>query len=100
MQRLDPDAIARQQQRPRSPIPDGEPEHPAETADGGGTPLLVRVNDRFRVGAGVEAVPRGLELPPQLTEVVDLAVEDGPDRSIFVVDRLVAGGEIDDAQAP
>jgi hypothetical protein len=36
----------------------------------------------------------------QLAEVVDLAVEHDPHRAVFVVDRLMAGREIDDAEAP
>ena len=43
--------------------------------------------------------PRASQLLAQLLEVVDLAVEDDDDRSILVEDRLVAGHEIDDAQA-
>ena len=35
----------------------------------------------------------------QLAVVVDLAVEDDRDRAVLVEDRLVAGGEVDDAQA-
>ncbi len=42
--------------------------------------------------------PCAFELGAQLGEVVDLAVEDGPDRLVFVRQRLIAGGEIDDAQ--
>src|SRR6266850_2129790 len=40
------------------------------------------------------------ELGAQLAEVVDLAVEHDPDGTVLVVDRLMAGREIDDAQAP
>src|SRR5262249_40159744 len=41
-----------------------------------------------------------LELAPQRLEVVDLAVEDDPDGAVLVVDRLMPGGVIDDAQRP
>ena len=46
----------------------------------------------------VERVPAGVELRAQLAIVVDLAVEDHPDRAVLVADRLMAAGEIDDAQ--
>ena len=36
----------------------------------------------------------------QLAVVVDLAVEDHPDGAVLVGDRLVAGRDVDDAQAP
>ena len=39
------------------------------------------------------------QFPAQLDVVEDLAVEHGPDLSILVVDRLVAAGEVDDAQS-
>src|ERR1700730_487316 len=74
VQRLDAEAIARHQERSRALVPDGEPEHPAQTLDGGRTPLLVRVSERLGVGAGVEAVTLRLELPPELAEVVNLSV--------------------------
>ena len=44
--------------------------------------------------------PARLELGPQRGVVVDLAVEDDPDRPVLVGHRLVAGGrEVDDRQA-
>jgi hypothetical protein len=43
---------------------------------------------------------RRFELHSKLTVVVDLAVEHDPDRTIFVVDRLLSRREVDDAQAP
>ena len=41
---------------------------------------------------------RRLELAADLRVIVDFAVEDDPDRSVFVRERLVPGGEIHDAQ--
>ena len=74
------------------------PNMPRSRRDRGRAPLLVGVDDDFGVGRRVEAVAGGLELAAQLAEVVDLAVEDDPDRAVLVVDRLVAGREVDDAQ--
>src|SRR5687767_4593735 len=61
-------------------------------------PLLVGVNDRFGVGPGPVGVPGGLQLFPDCLVVVDLAVEHDPDRAVLVRERLMPGGEIDDAQ--
>ncbi len=47
---------------------------------------------------GAEPMAARFELGAQLGEVVDLAVEDDPDRAVLVGHRLIAGGEIDDAQ--
>ena len=41
-----------------------------------------------------------LEFVAQSKIVVDLAVEDGPDRPVLVAHRLVAGVEVDDREAP
>ena len=56
---------------------------------------MVSVSDRV-----AKRMPARLELARQLGEVVDLAVEDHRDRAGLVVDRLVARGEVDDAQPP
>ena len=45
-----------------------------------------------------EAVARACQVRAQLAEVVDLAVEHDHDRAVLVVDRLVAGVEVDDPQ--
>ena len=50
VQRLDADAIARQQQGAGPRVPDRQPEHPAQPGDRVRTPLLVGMNDRFGVG--------------------------------------------------
>ena len=41
-----------------------------------------------------------LERAAQLDEVVDLAKAHDPDRVVFIGDRLVAAGQVDDAQPP
>ena len=57
------------------------------------------MDDHLGVAGGVEGVTGRLELGSQLPVVVDFAVEHEPDRAIFVVDRLLPGGQVDDAQA-
>src|SRR6266849_3997530 len=52
------------------------------------------------IGVGLETMSLLLERGAQLAVVVDLAVEDYPDRRIFVVNRLTAATQIDDAQTP
>src|SRR5262249_53344588 len=81
-------------------IPQGDCEHPAEAIDGLLAPLFVRVDDDFRVAVRAERVTSGLEVAANVGEVVDLAVEDDPDRPVFVGERLIARREVDDAQAP
>ena len=57
------------------------------------------MHDDFGVAARVEDVPERLQLRDQLLVVVDLAVEDDDDRAVLVVERLLAGREVDDRQA-
>ncbi len=40
----------------------------------------------------------GFQAPADRLEVVELAVDDDVERFVFVGDRLIAGGQVDDAQ--
>ncbi len=46
-----------------------------------------------------EPVAAGLQFGPQFLEVVDLAVEDNPDRLLGIGHRLMPSAEVDDGQA-
>ena len=84
VERLDPQSIAREQQPPAGGVPDGEREHAAEAVNTVVPPLLVRVDNRLGIAAGVITVSGGLELRAQVGVVVDLAVEHDLDRAVFV----------------
>jgi hypothetical protein len=58
------------------------------------------VNDDFGVAAGVENVAECLQFRDEFLVVVDFAVEDDADALVFVVQRLLAGGQVDDGEAP
>jgi hypothetical protein len=45
-------------------------------------------------------MPTLLEFGAQFREIVNLAVENDPNGSVFVKNRLVAARQVDDAQAP
>ena len=81
-------------------IGDREREHAVEALDAGVAVLLVGVDDGFGVGLGAERWPRASQVAAQLAVVVDLAVEDDPDRAVLVGHRLLAAGAVDDGQAP
>jgi hypothetical protein len=70
-----------------------------ELIDEGVSVLLVRMHDRFGVGAGAENMSDALQVGAQLELIEYLAVEDGPDGLVFVTDRLIASGQIDDGEA-
>src|SRR6185436_1924721 len=97
-QRLLAETIARQHQLLAPVVPQRDREHAVELARKLITHLLVEVNDDLGVALRREAVPLLFEALAQLLEVVDLAVLDGPDRSVLVAHRLMATGDVDDAQ--
>jgi len=90
VERLYPDAVATAEESPFAHVPDGEGPHAVETADAPGAPLLIRMDDDFRVAAGVKTVSAGLQLSAQLDVVVNAAVECDPDCGVFVGKRLGA----------
>src|SRR5438067_5231467 len=90
IERLDAEAIAHEQQPLLRRVPERERKHAAEPVDALVAPLLVRVDDRFGVRAGLVAMTARFEIAPNLGVVVDLAVEDDPDRLVLVRQRLMA----------
>jgi hypothetical protein len=98
VERFDPEAVAGHEQTAPACIPDGEREHAAEVVDAGVAPLLVGVHDALGIRLRAIQVPKPLELAPQIAVVVDLAVEGNPGRLVLVGERLLAGGQIHDAQ--
>src|SRR5262249_41852441 len=99
IQRLHAKTVARKQQPARNGVPQGEGTQPAELMDAVVTPFFVRVNDRLRVGPRSIHVTGPLQTRADVAMVVNLSVVGDPDVTAFVGQRLVTGGEIDDAQA-
>ena len=60
IERLDPVAIARQEQPPRAGVPQAEREHPVEPRHAVVAPLLVAVDDDLAVGGRAKTVARPL----------------------------------------
>src|SRR5262249_10914898 len=101
VQRLLAETIACEMQLPCPTIDDGEREHAVQALRQPLTPRLIAVHEHFGIGvAGAEYMTELKELPAQLDVVVNLAVEDYPDRSILVPHRLTAAGDVDDGEAP
>ena len=99
VERLDPQAIASQQEALLPAVPQGECKHPAESRDTVVAVFLIGVDDRFRVGARFEDVPARDEFRRELGVVVYLSVENDHNGAVFVEDRLFAAAEIDDTEA-
>ena len=98
-QRFDAEAVAGEEQGFAVAVPEGEGEHAAEAVDAAFAPGLPGVDDDFGVAAGVEDVAQRLQFRDEFLIVVDFAVEDDADALVFVVQRLLAGGQVDDRQA-
>ena len=100
-ERLDPEAVAREEQRAPPSVPDREGEHPPQAVEAAHPVSFVEAQQDLGVGARAKAGAGPEELLPELHEVVDLAVEHDPYRAVVVPHRLVAGGrEVDDAESP
>src|SRR5690606_18734155 len=98
-QRPDTGAVAREQQAPQAGIPQRDRKLAVEVFDETVAVPFVEVDDHLGVRSGVEAGAVGLQLRAQLHVIEDLPVEHGPYSALRVVDRLVAGRQVDDRQA-
>src|ERR1041385_926228 len=99
IQRLDSNSIPCQKE-PLGPfIPKRIGKHAAEFRHPIHTILLIEMDERFRIAVCIKAMPGLFKALPQLQMVVDLPVEDDPDALIFVADRLMAAGHIDNGKA-
>jgi hypothetical protein len=57
------------------------------------------MHDHFGVTAGVKDMTQGLQLRNELLVVVDLAIEDNHDRTIFIEQRLLPGSNVNNGKA-
>ena len=97
VERLDPHRIAGERQGAFHGIVDGESEDALQTLrQPAKAPLLVAVHQNLGIAAGLETMTLCPELCTQNTVVVDLTVEDGPDRPVLVAHRLIAGVKVND----
>ena len=99
VQRLDAEAIARQQKLPARAVPQREREHSLQLLDTALTLLLVGMQDRFGVASSPIPVPARLEAGTQRGVVVYLTVVNDPYRLVFVRHRLVATSDVDDRES-
>src|SRR5438445_6419546 len=101
VQGLFAETIAREVQTPRLAVDDGESKHAVQSFRQAMTPRLIPMNEYLGVGvARLKDVTELNEFVTQLEVVIDLTVEDDPDRSILIPHRLITTGNINDRQAP
>src|SRR5439155_534712 len=100
VERLDPEAVARQDEPTLPTIPDRDSEHAPQPLGKSVAQLLVEVHEHLRVALRAEPMARALQLGAQLPVVVELAVLDDVHGAVLVRERLVAGLEVDDREPP
>ncbi|MDA9454925.1 hypothetical protein XI00_11890 [Bradyrhizobium sp. CCBAU 21359] len=100
IQRLDPDAVARQDQAALLPIPQADREKSLQAFEHRLTPGEIRVREDLGVAGAAKAdAERSLELAAQLVIVVDLSIVGDDDAFRGIEHRLAPGiGEIADGE--
>ena len=78
---------------------DGKREHPSQMLHTFRAPFLIRVNNGFGIRPSLEDMAAFPQLLEECREVVNLTVEDDPHSVIFVGQRLVAAGHVNNAQS-
>ena len=96
VKRLDAHPIPRNKKTSFSSIPNRKGEHPPQPLHAGIPIFLIQVDDDFGVRPGPEGMAFREKFLPQFLEVIDFAVEDDPDRLIFIGHRLGTGVQVDD----
>ena len=100
IQRLDTEAVAHHEQGFLLAVPQRKREHAAKACDAGFAPGFPGMDDDFGIGMGAEGVAERLQFGHQFLKVVDFAIEHDDDRTVLVEQGLLAGGQVDDGQAP
>ena len=100
IQGFDPMRIACEEKLPLPGIPQGESEHPAQTANHGRAVLAVQVQEDLGIRVRAKEHAFALQLFTQDEVIVDFAVEGDDLCAVHSVHRLCAGlGKVDDGQS-
>jgi len=98
-ERLDAEPVARREHQAPAGVPQDECELAAQLMQALDAVILEQVERDLAVGSGPEAVASSLELALDRLVAVELPVDDDPRLLVLAHDRLVAGREVDDAEA-
>ena len=90
--------ITGEHQPPACLVPYRNPEHAPQAGGEVRSVLLIQVHDRLGVSRGPQTVTFRLQLSAQLWKVENLAVKHRPHVAALVAERLMAVGQVDDAQ--
>src|SRR5205085_4163866 len=98
-QRLDAEAVARGEKRLCPFVPQYEREFAAHLFETGRSVVLVEVERDLAVTLRAKPVAATLELALDAFVVVELAVDDGVNASVFVLERLISRRKVDDGKS-
>src|SRR5690606_11551626 len=94
VERLLAQMIARHQQAPAARIPECECEHAAKVLEEPIAVALIERDDDFAIAVREEDMSASLEIAPELSIVVDLAIGDEADRTVVAAQRLCAAPQV------
>src|SRR5215212_9566939 len=98
-ERVDAEVIASEEQGLLLAVVNNKSKLPVDLVQEVDAFVFIQVQQDFDVAVSAEDVSFLLKRVSELAIVVDLAVAEKDERAVFAVDRLVAAGEIDNAQA-
>src|SRR3979490_2836026 len=98
VKRLDSQAVAGSKEFARSSVPNDECEHSPEMLNTIASVLFVQMDDGFGVAAGAILGAARDQIATQFLVVIDFAVVNNPNISVFIADRLVPALHVNDAE--
>ena len=99
-QRLDTEAVTGGEDRPVGFIPEYKGEFAAQSVQALRPEIFIEMKSDLAVGAGAQAVTRVFELALNRFIAIEFAVDDDAGLFVLAGDRLISGGQINDAEAP
>ena len=97
-QRLDAEPVAAGEQRAMRLVPQHEGELPPQAMETVGAEVLIEMERDLAIGSGAQSMALLLQLPLNGFEPIELPIHDDMLSAVFAGDRLVPGGEVDDAE--
>src|SRR5215472_16741316 len=97
-ERLDTEAIAGGEDRPINFIPEYKGEFAAQSVQALRPEIFIEMKSDLAVGPGAQAVTRAFELALNRFIAIEFAVDDDAGLFVLAGDRLISGGQINDAE--
>jgi hypothetical protein len=99
-ERLFSGAISRKEQLAPLRVPQCNCKHAPEVSEALFAVIFIEVDNSFSIRAGDESVPASEQFLAKFRIVINFTIQEHPDGSIFIADRLVTAGDINNAEPP